>query len=69
MSELTVAIRYAKALVDLAIEQNALDTVKDDMVIFYKTVKASPELHAVLGNPIISHSKKVNILTDILENA
>ena len=65
MSELTVAIRYAKALIDLAQEQNAVEVVKDDMVLFYKTVRESPELGAVLANPIISHTKKVSILADI----
>ena len=65
MSELTVALRYAKALIDLAQEQNAVEAVKDDMVLFYKTVRESPELGAVLANPIVSHSKKTAILADI----
>jgi F-type H+-transporting ATPase subunit delta len=65
MSEITVALRYAKALIDLAEEQNALEAVKTDMELFLNTVKGTSELGAVLSNPIISHSKKVNILTDI----
>ena len=65
MSEITVAIRYAKALIDLAEEQKAVEAVKDDMVLFYKTVRSSPELGAVLANPIVSHSKKKAILADI----
>jgi F-type H+-transporting ATPase subunit delta len=65
MSEITVALRYAKALIDLAEEQKALEAVKTDMELFLNTVKGSSELAAVLGNPIISHSKKVNILADI----
>ncbi|MBK0380422.1 ATP synthase F1 subunit delta [Mucilaginibacter segetis] len=65
MSEVTVALRYAKALIDLAQEQNTVEEVKNDMELFLKTLKASPELTAVLANPIISHSKKVHILGDI----
>lgn len=65
MSELTVAIRYAKALIDLAEEQKTTERVKDDMVLFYKTVRESAELGAVLANPIVSHSKKIAILADI----
>jgi F-type H+-transporting ATPase subunit delta len=53
MSEVTVAIRYAKALLGLAEEQNAVEAVKDDMVLFYKTVRSSPELGAVLANPMV----------------
>ncbi|MET3978771.1 F-type H+-transporting ATPase subunit delta [Mucilaginibacter sp. UYP25] len=65
MSEITVALRYAKALIDLAGEQKALEEVKTDMELFLGTVKSSPELGAVLANPIISHSKKVHILADV----
>jgi len=65
MSEITVALRYAKALIDLAEEQKALEAVKADMELFLNTVKGSSELEAVLANPIISHSKKVNILADV----
>jgi F-type H+-transporting ATPase subunit delta len=62
MSELTVATRYAKSLIDLAQEQKALDAVREDMALFVKTLKANPELQAVLRNPIIAHGKKKSIL-------
>ncbi|MDB5112663.1 MAG: synthase subunit delta [Mucilaginibacter sp.] len=65
MSELTVASRYAKSLIDLAQEQKVLDEINNDMVFFLHTLKANPQLSAVLGNPIISNTKKLNILTDI----
>ena len=68
MSEVTVALRYAKALIDLAQEQNALEKVKDDMGLFLKTLKANSELNAVLSNPIVSHSKKVSILAEVFGN-
>ena len=65
MSELTVAYRYAKSLIDLAEEQNSLETIKQDMVFFVQTLKAHTELQAVLRNPIITHDKKTNILDSI----
>jgi F-type H+-transporting ATPase subunit delta len=65
MSELTVASRYAKSLIDLSQEQNSLEAVNGDMVFFRKTLKANTELKAVLSNPIISQSKKLSILTEI----
>jgi F-type H+-transporting ATPase subunit delta len=68
MSELTVAARYAKSLIDLAEEQNILEEVHNDMGFFLKTLKANTQLIAVLGNPIISHLKKLNILTEIFES-
>jgi len=68
MSEITVAIRYAKALIDLATEQNALEQVQKDMELFIHTIKANPQLNAVLSNPIIYHDKKVKILDGIFNN-
>jgi len=62
MSELTVGSRYAKSLIDLAIEQNSLEEVKNDMDLFVHTLKANHELQTVLSNPIISHDKKLKIL-------
>ena len=58
MSELTVSARYAKSLIDLAGEQKLVEDVKNDMEFFRKTLKANPELTAVLANPIVSHLKK-----------
>ena len=65
MSEITVAIRYAKALIDLATEQKVLEQVQQDMELFVHTIKANPQLNAVLANPIIYHDKKVKILAAI----
>lgn len=65
MSELTVAARYAKAIIDLANEQNVVEPVKSDMELFLNTLKANPELKAVLANPIVSHSKKIKIIEEV----
>lgn len=65
MSELTVAARYAKSIIDLAQEQNLVGPVKNDMELFLHTLKANPELKAVLANPIVSHSKKVKIIEEV----
>jgi len=65
MSELTVAARYAKSLIDLAQEQNKVDALKKDMELFHRTLKANPELKAVLANPIVSHAKKIKIVDEV----
>lgn len=65
MSELTVATRYAKSVIDLAEEQGNLEAVKADMNFFVRTLKANPQLQAVLRNPIVAHDKKVKILEAI----
>jgi F-type H+-transporting ATPase subunit delta len=65
MSELTVASRYAKALIDLAQEKKLVEEIKDDMALFHHTLRVNPELKAVLANPIVSHSKKIKILDEV----
>ena len=65
MSELTVGTRYAKSLIDLAQEQDIVDAIKADMDLFLHTLKANPELKAVLSNPIIAHIKKIKILDEV----
>ena len=49
-----VAIRYAKALLATAQEQQAVDQVADDMESVYTTLENSQELKAVLASPVIS---------------
>jgi F-type H+-transporting ATPase subunit delta len=65
MSEIRVASRYAKSLIDLAIERNELELVKNDVDLFLATAKASSELRAVLKNPIVPIDKKHNILNGL----
>ncbi|MDO3640457.1 MAG: ATP synthase F1 subunit delta [Mucilaginibacter sp.] len=68
MSELTVAARYAKSLIDLAGEQNIVEPVKNDMDLFLHTLKTSPELKALIANPIVPQQKKTKILTELFSS-
>lgn len=65
MSEIQVASRYAKSLIDLAEEQNAVEKVKTDIDFFISTLKKNPTLQAVLKNPIIGPDKKAAILSGV----
>lgn len=65
MSEIKVASRYAKSLIDLAVENNALAESFNDMVLFEKVVDETPELEAILKNPIVPLDKKTGILNGI----
>ncbi len=65
MSEIRVATRYAKALIDLAVERNELERVKQDIDLFLAATKASSELVAVLKNPIVPIDKKLKIVRGI----
>lgn len=65
MSEIKVASRYAKSLIDLSVENNALESSYNDMVLFEKVVDETPELEAILKNPIVPLDKKTGILNGI----
>lgn len=65
MSEIQVASRYAKSLIDLAEEQNALEKARGDVEFFISTLKKNPTLQAVLKNPIIGPDKKAAILSGV----
>ncbi|NVO30834.1 ATP synthase F1 subunit delta [Hymenobacter lapidiphilus] len=65
MSELRVASRYAKSLIDLALERGELEQVKQDMDLFSKTLSENRDLRMLLRNPIVKHDKKLAILQAI----
>src|SRR5687768_8132626 len=58
-----VASRYAQALLDLAVEQNALDRVYADMVEFASIYSESKELRTLLDSPVVPGKKKLDVLT------
>jgi F-type H+-transporting ATPase subunit delta len=62
------AARYAKSLIDLSQEQNALEDLMKDMVLFEGVVDDNSELEAILKNPIVPLDKKAGILADIFGN-
>ena len=66
MQNKLVAQRYAKALIDLAIERNQLEEVKADIDFIRQTL--TPEFANVLLSPVISDHKKSQIFKAIFEN-
>lgn len=65
MSEFKVASRYAKSLIDLAREENAIEAVRQDMAQVIEVMKESSQLRAVMANPIIKTDKKQAIIKEI----
>lgn len=68
MSESKAAGRYAKSLIDLSKEQNALEDLKRDMLAFEAIVERHSELSAILKNPIVPLDKKLGILEALFKN-
>ncbi|MCU0334750.1 MAG: ATP synthase F1 subunit delta [Chitinophagaceae bacterium] len=57
-----LAARYAKSLIDIAVEQNQLEEVKAEVDRFIGFAKVSPEFRTLFKSPIISSDKKLAIL-------
>jgi F-type H+-transporting ATPase subunit delta len=54
--------RYAKALIDLALEKDSLDQVRQDMSFLQMVCDQSRAFVNVLRSPIINADKKINII-------
>ena len=63
-----LATRYAKSIIDLAIEQNQLEDVYIDMKRITKICKSNPDFVAMLRSPIIKADKKGKIIEAVLVN-
>ncbi len=65
MNNPRLATRYAKSIVDLAIEQHQLDAVYNDMKLILSICKSNPDFVAVLRSPIIKPTSKGKIIESI----
>src|SRR5579884_3864711 len=63
-SETRVARRYAAALFDVALRNDGVDTIANDLAVVEAFVKQVPYLRAVLMQPLITESRKRKVLSD-----
>ncbi len=68
MTDTRVASRYAKSLLDLAIEKGILDKVYQDMQMFADVCRQNHSFVLMLKNPIVTHDKKRAILSALFKN-
>lgn len=57
-----LSYRYAKSLVDISLEMNALDKTHDDILFLRRVMKSSREFVVMLNSPVIKSDKKFKIL-------
>ena len=62
------ALRYARAILNLAIEKSTENLLKDSMLCIAKTIQNNKSLSVVLNSPIIKSSKKKDILLSIFKD-
>ncbi len=69
MSEARAASRYARAVMDLALEQKAADAVEKDMQLIQDTISGSESLREMLDSPVLKSADKESALKAIFEKA
>jgi F-type H+-transporting ATPase subunit delta len=65
MSQAPVADRYARAIFELGVETGQLAPITEQIRRFAQAYTGSPELRAVLDNPVIEVEKRDAVLADV----
>lgn len=65
MKDTKVSARYAKSLLELALEHGSLEEVRTDMELIAGTVKGSRELNVFLKSPVITSDKKASVIREV----
>ena len=63
------AIRYAKAILDLATDQNSASAVNDDMKLIANAIADNKELKSLLNSPVVKAAQKTAVLKEVFANA
>jgi F-type H+-transporting ATPase subunit delta len=64
-----MAGRYATALFELALDANAVDTVRADLARFDALISESPDLARLIRSPVFSAEEQTSALTAVLDKA
>jgi len=62
-----LAARYAKSIIDLAIEKGQLEEVYNDMLFLQQAFRSSKELVVMIKSPVIKADKKDKVLDAITD--
>jgi F-type H+-transporting ATPase subunit delta len=68
MQNTKLSNRYSKALLELALEQSALENVNADMKSIVSVYEANRDLQLLLKSPIVKEDKKMAILNEIFKS-
>jgi F-type H+-transporting ATPase subunit delta len=68
MRETRIGNRYAKALFELALEQNILDKVENDIGLINQVISESRDFRLMLKSPIIHSDKKEAVIRSLFKN-
>jgi len=67
MSNPRLAGRYAKSLLDFAVEQNQMDKVYQDVKMLQSLCNTNPDFVNMLKSPVIKSDKKEKIVEAVID--
>ncbi len=67
MVNVSIARRYARALLDVASEANRTDAVAEQLSAFVKALEQSPELSDVLLNPAYTRGQRTQVVEALIK--
>ena len=67
MKDARAALRYAKAILNLAKDSKEETAVNDDMLFIEKTISENDEFEVMLRSPIVKISDKINVLNALFK--
>ena len=65
MSSTRAAIRYAKAILEIADSKKVASQVSADMTLIATTIKANTELNTFIQNPLVKTDAKKNVVSEV----
>lgn len=68
MASARVASRYVRSLLGLAVDQNALEEVHADMLMFDRVCDSNRDFLVMMRSPVIKHELKRDILEKLFKN-
>lgn len=68
MSGTRAALRYAKAILNFAVEQHREDQVNNDMLLIINTLDENKDLQLMINNPILKSNLKKDTLKSIFSS-
>ena len=70
MTNKTAALRYARALLDVAVKERApLDAIGDELAAFVDLFKQNPSLEKVMLHPAVPVQRKRAVMVVLIERA
>ena len=65
MSSTRAAIRYAKAILEIADSKNATSEVSADMALIASTIQSNSELSSFIQNPLVKTDAKKDVVSEV----